>query len=77
MARQEDTCWRCGARWATEERPATVLRLSVLRVLTPAADDTVGLPGAATLDVDRWANDGGTTADQDRAVIGASAGGRR
>jgi hypothetical protein len=77
MARQEDSCWRCGARWATGEQPTTVLRLSVPPVLTPAADDIVGAPGAATLDVDRWANDGGMTADQDRAVIAASAGGRR
>jgi hypothetical protein len=27
MARQEDTCWRCGALWATEDEPQTTLRL--------------------------------------------------
>jgi len=33
--------------------------------------------GDASLDVDRWANDGGTRADQDRSVIAQRAGGRR
>jgi hypothetical protein len=28
MARQEDTCWRCGAQWASEDAPPT--RLTVL-----------------------------------------------
>jgi hypothetical protein len=23
MVRQEDTCWRCGTQWATEDRPRT------------------------------------------------------
>lgn len=26
MARQEDACWRCGSRWATEAAPPTTLR---------------------------------------------------
>jgi len=26
MARQEDTCWRCGTPWASADRPATALR---------------------------------------------------
>jgi hypothetical protein len=26
MARQEDACWRCGTRWATEAAPPTTLR---------------------------------------------------
>jgi hypothetical protein len=30
MARQEDTCWQCGARWASEDAPA-------LRVIAGAA----------------------------------------
>jgi predicted amidophosphoribosyltransferase len=25
MARQEDACWRCGTRWASEDRPRTAL----------------------------------------------------
>jgi hypothetical protein len=27
MARQEDTCWRCGAQWATEDAPPTRLKV--------------------------------------------------
>ena len=27
MARQEDTCWRCGVRWASEGRPRNALRV--------------------------------------------------
>ena len=27
MAAQEDTCWRCGVEWASEEGPRTTLRL--------------------------------------------------
>ena len=27
MARQEDTCWRCGVRWAFEGQPRNALRV--------------------------------------------------
>jgi predicted amidophosphoribosyltransferase len=27
MARQEDTCWRCGTQWASEDQPRTTLRV--------------------------------------------------
>jgi hypothetical protein len=27
MARQADTCWRCGARWVDEGAPRTTLRV--------------------------------------------------
>ena len=27
MARQEDTCWRCGSKWASEVRPRSALRV--------------------------------------------------
>ena len=27
MARQEDTCWRCGVRWASEGQPRNALRV--------------------------------------------------
>jgi hypothetical protein len=27
MARQEDSCWRCGTSWATEDQPRTTLRV--------------------------------------------------
>jgi hypothetical protein len=73
MARQEDECWRCGTPWATEvEQPATITRL-------PAPPHVAGdlANGDAGLDVDRWANAGGTGPDQDRAVIVQRAGSRR
>ena len=75
MARQEDTCWRCGARWAAEEQPPTLLRLPVPAVLTIAADDIEDAPGAASLDADRWVSEGATFAP-DRAPA-ARSGGRR
>ena len=31
MARQDDSCWRCGTRWASEDKPA-------LRLITGGAD---------------------------------------
>jgi hypothetical protein len=48
MARQQDACWRCGARWAAEEPPPTLLRLSVPAVLTVAAGDVADAPSAAS-----------------------------
>jgi len=77
VARQEDSCWRCGTRWASQDRPATILRLAVPPVLTIVAADIVDAPGAAGLDVDRWVSDGGTNPDRDGAVVTARADGRR
>jgi hypothetical protein len=48
MARQRDTCWRCGTRWTSEDGPRTTLRLIT--------------GGAAQPDADRWANEGGSIA---------------
>ena len=46
MARQEDTCWRCGAQWATEDTtPATLVLIA---------------GGAGDQDADRWTNEGGS-----------------
>jgi hypothetical protein len=50
MARQEDTCWRCGTRWASEDEPRTTLTV---------------IPGGgsdARVDADRWTNEGGSVA---------------
>jgi hypothetical protein len=60
MARQEESCWRCAARWTTEEQPARTGRVAVPTVPTIAAAD-IADGAAATLDADRWANDGGAT----------------
>jgi hypothetical protein len=77
MARQEDTCWRCGTRWATEDQPTTILRLPVRPMPAVLAGDVAGAPSTASLDVGRRANDGGTNADHDGALLAARAGGRR
>jgi predicted amidophosphoribosyltransferase len=50
MASQEDTCWRCGTQWASEDGKRTPLTL---------------IPGGASdarLATDRWANEGGSVA---------------
>jgi hypothetical protein len=48
MARQEDACWRCGARWAAEEPPSTRLRI------------IDGTTGPLRDDAGRWSNEGGS-----------------
>ena len=53
MARQEDTCWRCGTQWASEDGPRTTLRV--------IAGGGRGVSDAR-LDADRWANEGGSVA---------------
>ena len=76
MVSQEDECWHCGTPWATEEeQPATIIRLPVRAMPALLAGDLAD--GDASLDVDRWANDGGTGTDQDGAVVAARAEGRR
>jgi hypothetical protein len=37
MARQEDTCWRCGTRWASEEAPPTTLQVIAGGLSTPVS----------------------------------------
>jgi len=77
MARQDDACWRCGGRWTAAEPPPTLLALSVPGVLTIAAGDVAGAPGATSLDTDRWVNEDGTFAAPDRAVAAARSGAHR
>jgi hypothetical protein len=63
MARQENACWRCGAKWASEEVPRTALRvIAGGRPLHPAARAVAGL------DADRWTNDGGSVDSQAAAA---------
>ena len=49
MARQEDTCWRCGTRWASEDQPRTALHAV-----------SGGTPEEALLQTDRWIDEGGS-----------------
>jgi hypothetical protein len=61
MARQEDSCWRCGTEWAIEEKPRTTLRL---------------IPGGADTrfeDADRWTNEGGSFAAEVALALPAAA----
>ena len=61
MARQEDTCWRCGIQWPPEAEPRTTLRV---------------IPGDALIetdDVERWTNEGGSFATEATAPLPAIA----
>ena len=71
MARQEDTCWRCGAQWASEDGPRTTLKVIVGGARGPVAPgpgptiavavaNTARAASDAGLDADRWANEGGS-----------------
>jgi hypothetical protein len=74
MARQEDTCWRCGTRWSTEDGPRTTLK--VIAGGAPASDRSEppsAVPARAAsdarLDADRWANEGGSVAAEAAARV--------
>ena len=54
MARQADACWRCGTRWASEDRPRVALHAI-----------SGGKPDDALLQTERWVDEGGSF---DRAV---------
>jgi hypothetical protein len=58
MARQAETCWRCGTQWASEDEPRT--RLRVISGGTPAAAaGNERAVRAARIEMDRWADEGG------------------
>jgi hypothetical protein len=46
MARQEDTCWRCGTEWGSEDEPRTTLHL------------IAGDAHQEVEDAERWTNEG-------------------
>ena len=77
MARQEDRCWRCGARWADEPQPAAEPRVVLPMVLTIPDVRAAAAVGAANGDADRGAREGGTFAVPDGAAAVAGSGGRR
>jgi hypothetical protein len=85
MARQEDTCWRCGARWASEDEPRTTLKVTAGGAprhlagaphprIAVAVGDTARTATDARLDADRWINDGGSVAAEAVASPGAVTG---
>jgi hypothetical protein len=61
MARQEDSCWRCGTEWASEDEPRTTLRL--IR----------GDAHRQVEDAERWTNEGGSVASEVPAPLPATA----
>jgi hypothetical protein len=77
MARQEDTCWRCGARCADEPQRAAQPRVVLPMALTIPDVRTAAAVGAANGDADRGAHEGGAFAAPDGAAAAAGSGGRR
>ena len=65
MARQENTCWRCGTLWAPEDEPRT--RLTVIA----GGATTARAAPDASLDADRWTNEGGRV-DSEAPVLAAN-----
>src|SRR5437899_727897 len=87
VARQEDSCWRCGARWASKDAPRTMLRVNAdgapmhvavapHRRITVAVTDNARAAGEARLDADRWMNEGGSFASEAGAALRAATGRR-
>jgi predicted nucleic acid-binding Zn ribbon protein len=74
MARQEDTCWRCGTQWASEDGPRTTLKVITGGAQAedrtePAVAVAARAASDARLDADRWANEGGSLASQAAARL--------
>ena len=84
MARQEDTCWRCGAPWASADAPPTlqVIAGGMATHVAGAPDrsiavaDSARAAAAARVDADRWINDGGSVAAEAAVPLGAVTGRR-
>jgi hypothetical protein len=86
MARQEDACWRCGARWESEDAPRTTLQVIVggapthiagapdPRIAVAVADNARAAT-EAHLDEDRWMNEGGGFASEADVAVRAPPGG--
>jgi hypothetical protein len=69
MARQEDTCWRCGTQWATEVEPPTTLRVITGGAQVEDRLDPAIAASDARLDADRWANEGGSVVSEAAARV--------
>jgi hypothetical protein len=66
MARQAETCWRCGTQWASEDEPRTLLR--VIPGGVPAATGSQRAVSPGRIDMDRWADEGGSFVAEARAT---------
>ena len=71
MARQEDTCWRCGTQWATEDRPRTPLHVLPGGAPTDAAGKARAV-NEARLAMDRWVDEGGRVPFEAAALLRAT-----
>ena len=60
MARQDDSCWRCGTQWVSEDGPRTTLKV--------IAGGARGVSDAHP-DSDRWTNEGGSVASEAAARV--------
>src|SRR5688500_1227610 len=87
MARQEDTCWGCGARWAADDAPRTTMRVIAGGAPTHVAvapdprtavavADNARAAIEAGLDADRWMNEGGRLESEADAALPADTGRR-
>jgi hypothetical protein len=84
MARQEDTCRRCGADWDSKDKPRLALRVipggaqtppeaaRQPRTPTPVADDACAAT-EAQLEADRWIDEGGSIGADATALPSAAA----
>jgi hypothetical protein len=62
MAGQEDSCWSCGAQWASREASPTPLRAIAVGRLAHAVAE-LGRADARR-DDDRWTNEGGSVGSE-------------
>ena len=83
MARQEDTCWRCGAQWRSEERPPTTLHVipgdaparvagAIGHALAAGVATRARAETPARLDLDRWTGEGGSVDSESYALLAAT-----
>jgi hypothetical protein len=71
MARQEETCWRCGTHWVSEDGPRT--RLRMIPGGAPAtADGNDGPLIQARIDMERWIDEGGNVPSEAAALLRAT-----
>jgi predicted amidophosphoribosyltransferase len=71
MARQEETCWRCGSRWTAAGGARTRLRV-IPGGAAPAATHDERAVVQARMDMDRWITEGGSVPFEAAAVLGAT-----
>ena len=85
MARQEDSCWRCGAPWASAGAPWPTLQvidggMATHRAGAPdpsiAVADSARAAADARVDADGWISDGGSVAAEAAVPRGAVIGRR-